>query len=71
MLALHFVPPLTSTPVRHQSGIVAAFDRAALAATMLEQGEGLLARDALEDAAARFQTAAHAFEALGDAAGCA
>ena len=38
---------------------------------MLEQGESLLARDALEEAAARFQTAAHAFEAVGDAAGCA
>ncbi len=48
-----------------------AFDRAALAATMLEQGEALLARDALEEASERFQTAAHAFEAVGDAAGSA
>jgi len=57
--------------VRHQSGIVPAYDRAALAATMMEQGEALLARHALEEAGDRFQTAAHAFEAVGDAAGCA
>ncbi len=71
MPALPLIPPIdrTSLPVRHQSGILPSFDRAALAATMMEQGEALLARDALEEAGDRFQTAAHAFEAVGDAAG--
>ncbi len=74
MPALPLTPPIidrVSAPVRHQSGIVPSFDRAALAATMMQQAEALLARDALEEAGERFQTAAHAFEAVGDAAGCA
>ena len=59
------------TDFRHESGFAPAFDRGALAAAMLEQAEALLARDALEEATARFQTAAHAFDAVGDAAGSA
>ncbi|HSO35333.1 MAG TPA: hypothetical protein VLT33_22545 [Labilithrix sp.] len=72
MPALQLFPPVDRpSDVRHQSGFAPAFDRAALAAAMLDQAEALLARDELEEAGARFQTAAHAFDAVGDAAGSA
>ena len=61
-----------TTSFRHESGILPACDRDALAtlgATLLEEGDALLSRDELEQAAERFQSATRAFEEAGDAAG--
>lgn len=58
--------------LRRESQVVAvlpAEERRALARNAFETGVALLARGLLEQAGERFQTAARAFDALGDAAG--
>ena len=60
---------LAPTPLQHDSGVVPASDRPALAQAALAEADGLLARGLLEQAGERYQAAARAFDELGDAAG--
>src|SRR5690349_21355009 len=62
--------PVDRAPARHDSGFRTT-DRAAIAATALSEGEGLLKQGALEQAGERFPAAARACDDLGDAAGSA
>ena len=64
--------PRSVPPGRHESQVIAVVpmpERALEAVTALASAEDLLSRGLLEQAGERFQAAARAYDALGDAAG--